>query len=258
MPSELFSDVAGDVGDPTRPLVVLCHGAMDRSAGMLRLSRRLDDRCAVIRYDRRGYARSGAAGGPYTVAQHVADLEDVLDTHAPGRRVALGFGHSFGGNVVLALAARRPDRFERVAVYETPMSWLDWWPQDGASGMARRSSDPHDAAEAFMRRMVGDERWEALPQATRDGRRAEGPAMLAELADLGSAAPWRADQVSVPVLTMCGEHARPQHRRAMRELADALPHAEHRVLDGAGHAAPNTHPGELAARLLEFGLSGDG
>ncbi len=40
------------------PLAVLIHGSMDRSAGMLKLSRRLDDTYHVLRYDRRGYGRS--------------------------------------------------------------------------------------------------------------------------------------------------------------------------------------------------------
>ena len=42
-------------GDPANPLVVLIHGSMDRGAGLLRLSRRLDHDHHVLRYDRRGY-----------------------------------------------------------------------------------------------------------------------------------------------------------------------------------------------------------
>ena len=47
-----------EAGPPGAPPVVLVHGAMDRSAGMLRLSRRLDETHRVLRYDRRGYGRS--------------------------------------------------------------------------------------------------------------------------------------------------------------------------------------------------------
>ena len=44
-----------EAGDPDAPLVVVVHGTMDRAAGMLRLSRKLDHRYRVLRYDRRGY-----------------------------------------------------------------------------------------------------------------------------------------------------------------------------------------------------------
>ena len=52
-----------------------------------------------------------------------ATWSELLD----GRR-ALVFGHSYGGNVALAAAARHPELVVAVAVYETPLSWLDWWP----------------------------------------------------------------------------------------------------------------------------------
>ena len=43
------------------------------------------------------------------------------------------------------------------------------------------SHDPADAAERFMRRLIGDARWERLPSATREARRSEGPALVGEL-----------------------------------------------------------------------------
>ena len=92
------------------PVVALVHGAMDRSAAMVLLSRRLDEQYRVLRYDRRGYARSRDAGGPFTIDAHVADLVALLD----GRR-AVVFGHSYGGNVALALAERHPELVRAVA-----------------------------------------------------------------------------------------------------------------------------------------------
>jgi lipase len=252
MSTELFSAVAGDVDDPTIPVVVLCHGSMDRSAGMLRLSRQLDTTAVVIRYDRRGYAKSKDLGPPYALDDQIADLAMVLDRHVPARSIDLAFGHSFGGNVVLGLAARRPELITRVVAYETPLSWFDWWPSSGAGGVAAQATNPEDAAEAFMRRLVGDERWKQLPEGTRAGRRAEGAAMMGELNDLRREAPWNADDVVCPVLAVGGEHGRPHHQRGMRLLADMLPDAAFARLDGAGHGAPNTHPAELAVLLRDW------
>lgn len=250
MSTEVFSAVAGDIEDHSLPVIVLCHGSMDRSAGMLRLSRQLDGVGAVIRYDRRGYAKSRAVGPPFALEDHIDDLAMVLDRHAPNRSVDLAFGHSFGGNVVLGLAARCPERIERAVVYETPMSWFEWWPNNTAGGAATRSTDPEQAAEAFMRRLVGDVRWDRLPESTRAGRRAEGRAMVGELNDLRRAAPWEARNIVCPVLAVGGEHGRPHHQRGMQVLADMIPRADYVRLDGAGHGAPNTHPEELAALLL--------
>jgi pimeloyl-ACP methyl ester carboxylesterase len=244
-------------GDPTRPAVVLSHGTMDRSAGMLRLSRRLDDDFFVVRYDRRGYGRSIGVGPPFTMEAHVDDLRNVITDTLVDRSAAAVFGHSFGGNVALGLAMSAPELVDRVVVYETPLSWFDWWPGNTAGGVAlgdraAADTDPEDAAEIFMRRLVGDAIWERLPSSTRSARRAEGPAMVAELTDLRRVAPWNAEQISQPVLAIGGETGRPHHQRGMRALAAMIDGAEHVELAGAGHGAPNTHPDELAAIVAAF------
>jgi pimeloyl-ACP methyl ester carboxylesterase len=245
----IWSTTSGDEG---APLVALVHGSMDRSAGVLRLSRRLDARFRVLRYDRRGYGRSSAAPGPWTVAANVDDLERLVEGHLVDDGRAVIVGHSFGGVVALGLAARRPDLVEAVAVYEMPLSWLDWWPRDSAGAAAMAAADPGAAAEAFMRRLVGDDVWERLPAARRDDRRREGAAMVSELADLRRCAPWEPARVGAPVLVLVGEHARPHHRRAFDHLGEILPQVRRRTVDGAGHAGPHTHPDDVAAAVVEF------
>jgi pimeloyl-ACP methyl ester carboxylesterase len=234
----IWFEIAGDAA--LAPLVVV-HGSMDRSAGLLRLSRRLDTQFRVVRYDRRGYGRSAAVGPPWTVRANVDDLERIVvnASASSGRTVTL-FGHSFGGNVALAAAARRPELVTAVGVYETPLSWLDWWPGNSAGAAALAAEHPRDAAEAFMRRLVGDEAWDRLPDSKQAVRRAEGAAMVGELADLRREAPWHADDVIVPVAAMYGESARPHHVRAMHGLADLVSTCRVVTVPGAGHAGPHT------------------
>jgi pimeloyl-ACP methyl ester carboxylesterase len=237
-------------GDPESPLAVVVHGSMDRSAGLLRLSRRLDSAHHVIRYDRRGYGRSTDLGPPWTVEANIDDLEWLLSTASEGQAVL--FGHSFGGNVALGLAARRPELVRAVVVYETPLSWLDWWPGTTAGAAAMMVEDPGDAAEAFMRRLVGDAVWERLPPPKQAERRGEGAAMVAELSDLRRCAPWEADRVTVPVLALHGERCRPHHRAAMEALSAMLADCRSAMVAEAGHAGPHTHADAVIAAIEPF------
>jgi pimeloyl-ACP methyl ester carboxylesterase len=247
----------GVAGDESATPAVLVHGSMDRSAGLLRLSRRLDATHRVVRYDRRGYGRSATIGPPWTIEANVGDLEELLES--VGTAPATLFGHSFGGNVALALAARRPDLVNGVVVYETPLSWLEWWPGNSAGAAAIALDDPGDAAEAFMRRLVGDAVWERLPESTQRERRAEGAAMVAELADLRRRAPWDGAGIEVPVLALYGEEARPHHRTAMAGMVDMIPQCVSAMVPGAGHAGPHTHAGAVVSAIEHFlvSLSGE-
>lgn len=234
-----------EAGDPGAPLVALIHGTMDRGAGMLKVSRRLDGSWRVLRYDRRGYGRSTPHPGPFGIEQQVADLVALLQ-----QRPAVLVGHSFGGNVALATAQRHPHLVRGVVIYETPLSWEPWWPGTTAGAAAMSwADDPAAAAEGFMRRLIGDDRWETLPERTRATRRAEGPAMVGELADIRAAAPWHADRIDVPVAIGVGERARPHHVEGMARLAAGLHGATLTTLPGCGHAAPTTHP-DLFCDLL--------
>ena len=236
-------------GPETAPHIVLIHGSLDRSAGLLKLSRRLDEQCRVTRYDRRGYGRSiGVAHGGFDIERQVADLIGVLDSVTPDGRPSVLFGHSYGGNVALATAQREPHRVAGVATYESPLSWLEWWPSHTAW---RTETDPGDAAERFMRRLVGDAVWERLPPATRDARRSEGPALVGELAALAASAPWARSEISCPVLPMRGERAVPHHAEGTQTLADWFG-VEPVVVGGARHFGPNTHPDEVAQQLIPF------
>ncbi len=240
-------------GPPDGPLVVLVHGAMDRASGMARLARKLDHRALVTRYDRRGYGRAVDHPGPITMPGHVDDLEAVL-----GERQAILVGHSYGGNVALAVAARRPELVRAVAVFEPPMPWEPWWPSTSGSAEMARRDEGHDltpeaaaqAAASFMIRMVGRERWESLPERTRSTRLAEGRALVSELSDLRRE-PWRAQQIGCPLIVGVSEHARPHHRQATRTIADRVAGAELVMLDDCHHDAHNGSPAQFAHRLVE-------
>ena len=221
-------------------LIVLVHGAMDRATSFTRLMARLPD-WSVLSYDRRGYGRSAPLGPPESFDDQVDDLMSVLDG-----RTAVAFGHSLGGDVVLAAADRHPGSLSTAVVWEPPQPWLPWWPTDSASRGAGTELDPEERAEWFMRRMVGDRIWERLPSATRDQRRSEGHTLAAELRTLAEEAPFDPSRVRIPVVVGRGGRSRPHQRRSARELAVSLPKGELAEIPEAGHGAHLSHPGEVA------------
>ncbi|HZM37704.1 MAG TPA: alpha/beta hydrolase [Acidimicrobiales bacterium] len=233
------------------PRVVLVHGAMDRAGGMLRVRRELMDDHCVVRYDRRGYGRSLPLGPATSFDQQVDDLAGVV----AGRPSVL-VGHSYGGILCLTLAERRPDLVRAVMAYEAPRMWERSWPGMGAEVVNGRPAlsggediDPGDAAESMLRRLIGDAMWDRIPAGMQQERRAEGPALLADLRTLRapSPPPYDAAALRVPVLAARGSQARPHHRRATDELARSAPLGELAVIEGAGHGAHLSHPAEFAA-----------
>ena len=237
---------ADEAGDPDHPLLALIHGSMDRSAGMLKLSRQLDETFRVLRYDRRGYGRSFPHPGPFVIDSQVDDLVRLL-----AGRTAVLIGHSYGGNIALATAERHPDLVAGVAVYETPLSWESWWPRTTAGSVAVTGLGKNeDAAERFLRRMLGDERWEALSERSKQTRRAEGAAMVGELADVRRNQPWTAASITVPVVVAYGTLGAAHHQRGMTHAAELFG-CPLVVLPNCRHDAPMSHPALFRSAVID-------
>ena len=228
---------------PASRRALLVHGSMDRSTSFTRLMARLPG-WSIISYDRRGYAGSAVTGPPASFDDQVDDLVEVLDGEP-----AVAFGHSFGGDVVLAAAADHPDLIPAALVWEPPQPWLPWWPDTSVSGGLGAELEPDERAEWFMRRMVGDRVWERLPSATRAQRRAEGHTLHAEISSLTIGPAFEASAVRVPVIVGRGGRSSVHQRRSARELATALPAGEMVEIVDAGHGAHLSHPAEVAALL---------
>jgi lipase len=98
-------------GDPAAAPLVCLHGVTGHGERFKRLAEeRWADEFHVIAPDLRGHARSGYEP-PWTFPTHVADLVETVD--ALGIEQADWVGHSFGGRLVLELAARHPERIRR-------------------------------------------------------------------------------------------------------------------------------------------------
>ncbi len=222
-----------------RLTVVLVHGSLDRAASFARVVRRLPE-LHVVTYDRRGYA--GSREGRPLATSLEAHVDDLLAVVGDGPAVVVG--HSYGGDVALGAAIRDPERVRAVGAYEPPLAWLEWWPRRARNA----NEDPATFAEGFFRRMVGDAAWDRLPEATRAARRADGPALMAELTALrGDGPPFDVADLRVPAVFGRGEHSVWHHRQAVDELVTAVPTAMAVDVAGAAHGAHLTHPDSFAS-----------
>ena len=218
---------------------------MDRASSFAKVRRRLEEAGhEVVAFDRAGYGSRVDAPVPAGRGRVAADAEDLLERLDGGPSVVIG--HSYGGHVAMAAAIARPDLVPTIGVFETPVAWLPWWPPDTSGGVAvaaAASGTPADAAEAFMRTIVGDEVWERLPPSTKAARRAEGPALLADMADIRTPPPpYDPAAVTVPTVVGRGSASKGQHLRGTDALLALLPNATLHVVDGAGHGAHASHP----------------
>lgn len=246
-PQGLFlDDLPSDEG-PDAPLVVLVHGAMDRHTSFARVRARLMVTCHVVSYDRRGYAGSRAAQPLAAhMAEHVDDLESVV-----AERPCTVAGHSYGGGVVLAFAQRRPDLVRAVVAYEPPMPWIGSWTRDGGSGGRFENVTPEQAAEGFLRRQIGDRRFELLPLTVREDIVKDGNALVAELTAIWQdPPPFDPAEIPMPVLVVCGQASTERHRRAAAHLAGLLPAGSLHEVAEATHGGHQSHPAEFSRLIL--------
>lgn len=226
--------------------MVLVHGAMDRGSSFMRTVMLLDGFKAVV-YDRCGYASSvQCTRRPGSVlASHAADLVELIEDEGGPATVV---GHSYGGIVALKAAAERPDLVASLGLYESPMPWLPEWPGSTAGASAALAGSSEDAAEAFLRRMLGDRRWDDMPERTKRDRRAEGAALQAEMTEMRTATepPFDLAAIKQPTVMASGTTSPPHLIWAADRMAETIPGATRVTIDGAGHGAHLTHPPQFA------------
>ena len=109
-------------GDPAAPALICLHGVTGHGRRFERLAvESWGEHYHVIAPDLRGHGSSGYEP-PWTFPTHVADLIETLDAlqidHADW------VGHSFGGRLILELAARHPERIRRAVLLDPAIQIL--------------------------------------------------------------------------------------------------------------------------------------
>jgi pimeloyl-ACP methyl ester carboxylesterase len=201
----------------------------------------------VITYDRRGYARSGGDVAR-SMSAHTADATALLE-HARAAP-AVVVGTSAGAAIAVDLAVRRPDLVQVVIAREFPWRFARRLPAASQvvvlarMGWLALRGRHGDAAAVLLRSAYtyrdGQSAWDAFPEERRRIGRENARAALADFRNSIASYPSAAELalIRVPVVCTHGERSPAGMVRLVEDLAAAIPAAEARRIEGAGHAAP--------------------
>ena len=238
------------------PALILVAGALTRRTDWSSLATHLAPYFGVFAYDRRGRGDSGDTA-PYAVEREVEDI-DALISEAGGS--AFVFGHSSGAALALEATVQLGEKVEKLAMYEAPYdddpeakpAWSAYLQQLTELLAAGRRGDAMALWMTFLGTPAAQV--EAMRQAPMwPGFEALVPTLAYDHAAImgkdRSVPIARAAQVRVPTLVMNGGASSPFLYETARTLSKAIPHAQHRILEGQGHGPADD---VLAPVLKEF------
>jgi pimeloyl-ACP methyl ester carboxylesterase len=209
---------------------------------------------------------------------HVADLAAFLGEvgAAPAHLV----GNSWGAFIALLTAIRHPDLVRSLVLGEPPaitlfvsmpprppevLRLLATRPRTAVAiiGFGGRVISPAEKAFrrgddeagklAFVRGVIGEERWNALPEARR--RQADENLSTLKASLLGAGFPKLSDDevrsVRSPALLVSGEHTRAVFLRVLDRLEELLPDTERATIPGATHTQEE-NPDAYSGIVLDF------
>lgn len=241
------------------PALIFVDGALCyRASGPSRpMARHLADHFTVFTYDRRGRGDSGDSA-PYAVEREVEDI-DALIKEAGGTPFV--YGVSSGAALALE-AANRSLAIRKLALYEAPFIVDDTRPPLPADFLRRlndaiASGRRGDAVKLFMK-LVGVPSifiglmsvlpmWKKL---TAVAHTIPYDITILQAHQRGQPLPptrWAA--ATVPTLVIDGGKSPVWMRNATRALANVLPNAKYRTLDGQTHMVK---PKAQVPALVEF------
>jgi alpha-beta hydrolase superfamily lysophospholipase len=235
------------------PVILVCGGSVDRMSNAP-LAEHLSQHFMVYNFDRRGRRDSGDTP-PYAIQREIEDIEAFI-TEAGGSAFLYG---SSSGAALAMLATASGLSVRKLALWEAPfiVEGTRPFPPPNTADIYREmieSGRRGDAAEYFMVKVVG------LPQEFADQARTQpwwaaqeaiAHTLVYDATVMGDySLPYeRAAAVKVPTLVMDGGASFDWIRITARTLAESIPGAEHRTLEGQTHAVDAS---VLAPVMTEF------
>jgi pimeloyl-ACP methyl ester carboxylesterase len=247
----LYYELHGS-GEP----LVLVHGSWGDARSWRFVVPGLAESFRVVVYDRRGHSRSQRPDTPGSVDEDGDDLAALLEALdlAPAHVIT----NSYGGNIALRLATRRPEVFRSLSCHEPPLwSLLEDDPQSReilqqgarslqAVGQRIARGDHEGAARQFVEEVAfGPGAWEReLPPELRAIFVDNALTFLDELQDPNQ---LRIDEdalshLELPVRLTQGSESPPPFPAVIDRLVELLPRVSREIINGAAHVPQLTMP----------------
>jgi len=219
------------------PTVILVHGsATDAGTWSIQLSTCRGLR--LVAYHRRGTPAWPAPNlDALGTGDHLDDLADVVESYG-GERPCL-CGSSYGAVIVLELLRRRPRLDVTAILCEPPLlapdGGMERFLNRFRTALAERGGE--QAAEVFLRAVIGDDGFERLPKAWRARCIASWPQIASDVEALARTTidfePFAG--LAQPLLLVAGSRSPRIYRFAIEELLRVVPRAQLEVIAEAGH-----------------------
>lgn len=239
-------------GPSDAPIVVLSNSLGSTHTMWDAQADALAEHFRVVRYDTRGHGGSPVPAGPYDIDDLADDVVALLDTL--GVEKAHFVGLSLGGMTGMRLAARNPERVDRLVVlctgaHLTPSSaWTD------RAGTVRTNGS-EAVAEAVVARWFTPGFLDANPdvkascEATVAATPAEGYASCCEVV---AAMDLRADlpTISAPTLAIAGGDDPATPPPLLQEIADNVQDGRLLVVPQSAHLANAEQPATVTPAII--------
>ena len=236
------------------PLVLIEGGQLDLRMWDDQFSE-LSKNYQVIRYDLRGFGRSGESGASYQAHE---DLRALLDTLAIEQIHLVGL--SGGGRIAIDFALEYPERVSSLVLASPGLSGFNWSGFDWFNPIweAIQDGDSIRAAELWLESpymapaMEQDELADRLRNLAVENSRVWAHPDTKE-APLSPPAVGRLDELRAPTLLLVGSRDIPDiHKIVQLLLAADIPDVRRVIFEGSGHMVNMEQPEMFNKVLMDF------
>lgn len=239
-------------GPPDAPVVVLSNSLGSTTTMWDPQADALAEHFRVVRYDTRGHGESPVPAGPYDIDDLADDVVALLDTLGVDRAHVVGL--SLGGMTGMRLAARNPERVDRLVVLctgarlEPASAWH-------ARAATVREHGTGAVAEAVVQRWFTTPYLDASPdtkaacEATVAGTPSEGYASCCEVIatmDLHHDLPT----ISAPTLAIAGADDPATPPSFLQAIAETVQDGRLLVVPDSAHLANAEQPETITPAII--------
>ena len=253
------------VGDP----VVLVHGFGAKKETWYGQFGPLSEKFKVIRFDNRGAGKSDRPNVPFTMDMFVEDINGLMEALAIDKAHIIGW--SLGGMIVQHFLLKYPERVNKAVLLLTNYKGqgIELYKESRHEGLEVLLEDPEKAFwdsvatnfhHSFKKKMKEDPKkkfyglW-SVEDVIEDS--AIDPATHEDIDNQASALEEhntldRLHEVQNETLLVAASHDRLCPKSTMEEMNMRMPNSMLKVIDKAGHAAPNSRAPEINELIIDF------